>query len=304
MSDVAESFRCGFVAVVGRPNVGKSTLINAILGEKITIVSPKPQTTRHRILGVYSTDRYQAVFIDTPGLHRDAGKAMNRLMNRTAATALADAEVVIFVSEANAWRVGDEDVLKRLQRIQAAVPVIAVLNKVDLVKPKSALLRAIGEMSGRHEFAEIVPLSARRRDNLDSLLDILPGYLPVSPPLFPLDMITDRSDVFQISELIREKLTLKLRDEVPYGLTVQVERLETEADGRTVVHAVIWVERDSQKGIVIGRGGAMLKDVGRSARIEISRRLGKPVHLELWVKVKSNWANNEKDLQNLGYEAP
>lgn len=302
MDDKGQEFRCGFVAVVGRPNVGKSTLINAILGSKVSIVSPKPQTTRHRILGVHSQPDYQAVFIDTPGLHRNASRAMNRMMNRTASSALMDAEVVIFVSEAHTWKDEDQDVLERLENVRA--PVIAVLNKVDQVKPKSALLGAIADMNGRMTFSEIIPLSARRHENLDSLLEVLPAYLPVSPPLFPAEMVTDRSDLFQISELVREKLTLQLRDEVPYGLTVQIERFEEEEDGRAVVHAVIWVERSSQKGIVIGKGGAMLKEIGRSARLEISRQLGRPVHLELWVKVKSNWANNEKDLQSLGYESP
>ena len=302
MDEQEDGFRCGFVAVVGRPNVGKSTLINAILGSKVSIVSPKPQTTRHRILGVYSQESFQAVFIDTPGLHRNASRAINRMMNRTASSALMDAEVVIFVSEAHSWKEEDQDVLNRLSRVD--VPTLAVLNKVDQVKPKSALLATIAEMSNRMDFAEIIPLSARRQDNLEALLEVLPKYLPASPPLFPQDMVTDRSDLFQISELVREKLTLQLRDEVPYGLTVQIERFEDDEDGRAVVHAVIWVERDSQKGIVIGKGGAMLKEIGRSARLDIGRQLGRPVHLELWVKVKSNWANNEKDLQSLGYEAP
>ena len=302
MDEQEDGFRCGFVAVVGRPNVGKSTLINAILGSKVSIVSPKPQTTRHRILGVYSQESFQAVFIDTPGLHRNASRAINRMMNRTASSALMDAEVVIFVSEAHSWKEEDQDVLNRLSRVD--VPTLAVLNKIDQVKLKSALLATIAEMSNRMDFAEIIPLSARRQDNLEALLEVLPKYLPASPPLFPQDMVTDRSDLFQISELVREKLTLQLRDEVPYGLTVQIERFEDDEDGRAVVHAVIWVERDSQKGIVIGKGGAMLKEIGRSARLDIGRQLGRPVHLELWVKVKSNWANNEKDLQSLGYEAP
>jgi GTP-binding protein Era len=294
-------FRCGFVAVVGRPNVGKSTLINAILGSKISIVSPKPQTTRHRILGVYTAAGCQIVFIDTPGLHRNAGKAMNRLMNRTAAAALADAEAVLFVCEAGSWRDEDQDVLERIRRV--SVPVIAVLNKIDRVRPRARLLADIAAMSDRYDFDEIVPVSARRGDNLDSLLAAIPAYLPLSPPLFPVETVTDRSEVFRMSEIIREKLTLNLRDELPYGLTVQIERFERE-DGRVVVHAIIWVERDSQKRIVIGKGGSMLKTVGRSARIEISRMLDLPVHLELWVKVKENWADSDKDLQSLGYDAP
>ena len=296
-------FVCGFVAVVGRPNVGQSTLINHILGSKVSIVSPKPQTTRHRILGVHTAEDYQAVFIDTPGLHRDAGRAMNRLMNRTAAAALMDAEVILFVSEAHTWRDEDADVLKRLGNAKA--PVIAVLNKVDQVAKKDRLLGTIAELSERFDFAEIVPISAKTGDNVQMLLKTLREYLPESPPLFPPEMLTDRSEAFQISELIREKLTLQLRDELPYGSTVQIEKLDRDPDtDRRIVHAVIWVERDSQKGIVIGKGGSMLKSIGQSARREISRRLGEPVHLELWVKVKSNWANNEQDLQNLGYERP
>ena len=212
-----------------------------MLGSKISIVSPKPQTTRHRILGVHSQPGYQAVFIDTPGLHRNASRAMNRMMNRTASSALTDAEVVIFVSEAHTWKAEDQDVLDRLSDIRS--PVIAVLNKVDQVKPKSALLGAIAEMNDRMSFAEIIPLSAWRKENLDSLLDVLPTYLPKSPPLFPVEMITDRSDIFRIGELIREKLTLMLRDELPYGLTVQIERFEIEDDGRAVVHAIIWGRR-------------------------------------------------------------
>jgi len=296
-------FRCGFVAVVGRPNVGKSTLVNAILGSKISIVTPKPQTTRHRILGVHSTATYQAIFVDTPGLHRDAGKAMNRLMNRSATSALMDADVILFVTDAQSWREEDKLVLDHCRRARA--PVLAIMNKSDLVKPKTRLLEAIGAMSERQAFEEIIPLSARRRENLDALLGVLPRYLPASPPLFPEDMRTDRSELFQVAELVREKLMLRLHDELPYGTTVQVESIDREAAAnRIMVNAVIWVERTSQKAIVIGKGGAMLKAIGRSARGEISRQLGAPVHLELWVKVRENWANSERDLQSLGFELP
>ncbi len=296
-----EGFRAGFIAVVGRPNVGKSTLINAIVGRKISIVTPKPQTTRHRILAVHTSKDCQMIFVDTPGLHRKAGKAMNRLMNRTAVSALADADLVLFVTEAGRFTEEDGDVLKRLERISA--PVVAVLNKVDLVHPKERLLEAIAAMSSRRDFDEIVPLSARKSGNVEALTGLIPPYLPESPPLFPEGMHSDRSDDFRAAEIVREKLTLLLRDELPYGLTVQIEKYEQE-EGGLAIHAVIWVERDSQKGIVVGKGGSMLKQVGSSARRELKHILGQPVHLELWVKVKDNWADNEQDLLRLGYEAP
>ena len=293
--------RCGLVAVIGRPNVGKSTLINAILGRKVSIVTAKPQTTRHRILAVHTTDDAQVVFVDTPGLHRKAGKAMNRLMNRTAANALADADVVLFVSDATHWTSEDDDVLKRLKKV--AAPVVAVLNKIDKVHPREKLLDGMALMSARLDFAEIMPLSALKGDNLDKLMDLLPGFLPESPPLFPADMHTDRSREFHAAEVIREKLTLMLHQELPYGLTVQVERY-LEEEGGITINAIIWVERDSQKGIVVGKNGSVLKRIGRAARLELKEQLGQSVHLELWVKVKSNWADNEQDLLNLGYEAP
>ncbi|MDJ0905543.1 MAG: GTPase Era [Woeseiaceae bacterium] len=293
--------RCGFVAVVGRPNVGKSTLINALMGTKVSIVTAKPQTTRHRILAVHTRGATQTVFIDTPGLHRKASKAMNRMMNRTAASALADADVVLFVTEAARWTEEDGDVLRRLKSVKA--PVVVVLNKVDLVKPKEKLLAIIDETSRRREFADIVPLSARKKDNLEALLELIPRYLPESPHLFPAGMRTDRGADFHAAEIIREKLTLSLHQELPYGLTVQIERFD-EGDTQTTIHAVIWVERDSQKGIVVGKGGAVLKRIGREARLELKEQLGRPVHLELWVKVKDNWADSEKDLLRLGYESP
>ena len=292
-------YRCGFVAVIGRPNVGKSTLINAIIGRKVSIVTSKPQTTRHRILAVHTTADAQILFVDTPGLHRQAGKAMNRLMNRTATAALKDADAVLFVSDATQWTAEDDDVLKLLHDCRA--PVIALLNKIDRVRPKEKLLDVISQMAERREFREILPISAEKGDNLDRLLAILPEYLPDSPPLFPEDMITDRSRDFHVAEIIREKLTLMLHQELPYGLTVQVERFERGERGVTI-HAVIWVERDSQKGIVVGKGGATLKRIGRAARLDLIEHLGCRVHLELWVRVKSNWADSEKDLLSLGFD--
>lgn len=297
----SDSYRCGFIAVVGRPNVGKSTLINTILGDKVSIVTPKPQTTRHRILGVDTHDDYQAIYIDTPGIHRQVNKAMNRMMNRTAANALVDADVIFFVTEANRWTDEDEDVLERLSKVSA--PVVALLNKIDKVHPREALLHTLSEMSARRDFAEIVPLSALKRENIDSLIAIVPRYLPESEPLFPRDMKSDRSVNFRAAEVVREKLTLVLQQEIPYGLTVEIERFERDEKG-VVINAVIWVERDSQKGIVVGKGGSLLKKVGRAARVELKHQLGEAVHLELWVKVKDNWADNESDLQRFGYESP
>ena len=293
--------RCGLVAVVGRPNVGKSTFINAVMARKVSIVTAKPQTTRHRILAVLTRKDTQIIFVDTPGLHRNAGKAMNRLMNRTAVNALADADLILFVIDATRWTSEDDDVLKRLKSCSA--PVIALLNKVDKVHPREKLLDALRQVSARHNFAEIVPISARKRDNLDRVLTMIPAYLPESPPLFPEGMHTDRSAEFHAAEVIREKLTLSLHQELPYGLTVQVERYLKEDSGVTI-NAIIWVERDSQKGIVVGKQGGVLKKVGRAARLEIAEQLRCPVHLELWVKVKTNWADSDKDLRNLGYDAP
>ncbi len=292
-------FRCGFVAVIGRPNVGKSTMINAFVGSKVSIVTPKPQTTRHRIVAVHTRANAQILFVDTPGLHANATKAMNRMMNRTAVGALSDADLILFLCEANRWTKEDEAALNKV--IDCGVPTIAVLNKIDKVHPRDRLLETMAEMTARGDFREVVPLSAKDGDNLERLRELIPQYLPVSEPLFPEDMRTDRTEHFHITELIREKLTLSLRQEVPYGLTVQIERYEVEPEG-VAINAIIWVERDSQKGIVVGKGGKHLKKVGREARLELKANLGVPVHLELWVKVKENWADNENELLRLGYE--
>jgi len=293
-----KNYRCGFVAVIGRPNVGKSTLVNALVGDKVSIVTPKPQTTRHRILGVHSDSRAQTIYVDTPGLHQSAGKAMNRLMNKTAVNALTDADVALFVVEAQQWTEADAEVLRRLQSCN--LPVLIVLNKIDKVSPKQALLQVMAETAQRHEFAEIIPAAALKGDNVDLIARRVVEYLPASPPLFPTDARTDRSLEFRISEVIREKLTLVLRQEIPYGLTVQLEKFDPDARP-IAIYAVIWVERDSQKGIVVGKEGALLKKVGRAARLELKDSLGAPVHIELWVKVKANWADNEKELLDLGF---
>ena len=295
------NFSCGYVAVVGRPNVGKSTLINTLLGQKVSIVTPKPQTTRHRILGVDTQENHQAIYVDTPGIHRKAGKAMNRLMNRTAVNALVDADLIFFVTDASHWTDEDQDILERLEDV--CVPVISLLNKIDKVHPKSQLLEALSVMAERWAFTEVIPICARRKDDVEPLQRIVLEHLPLSEPLFPGSMITDRSQDFLVSEVIREKLMLAFRQEVPYGLTVQIERFEEDEHG-VVVHAIIWVEKDSQKGIVVGKGGGQLKRTGRSARLELKERFGRPVHLELWVKVKDNWADSEKDLLQLGFDLP
>jgi GTP-binding protein Era len=291
--------RCGFAAIVGRPNVGKSTLLNALLGRKISIVSPKPQTTRHRILGILTRPQEQIVFVDTPGLHSSGRRAMNRHMNRAALVSLQDADVNLFVVEALSWNEDDQRVLEEL--VRQGRPIILILSKVDKVHPRERLLPFIEELNRRASFVDVVPLSAQKRSNLAELPSIIARHLPESPPHFPSDQVTDRSDQFQAAEIVREKLTLRLRQELPYGLTVALEQFKEE-DGRLLVNAVIWVERSGQKAIVIGQGGENLKEVGRSARIEMSELFKRPVHLELWVKVKENWSDNETALRQLGYD--
>jgi len=294
-----ENYRCGFAAIVGRPNVGKSTLLNALLGRKVSIVSPKPQTTRHRILGILTRPADQIIFVDTPGMHSGARRAMNRHMNRAAMASLQDADLNLFVVESLSWNEEDQRILDALKQQQR--PIILVLSKVDKVTPRERLLPFIEELNRRADFVEVVPLSAVKKSNLEQLPAIIARHLPVSPPHFPPEQVTDRSPEFQAAEIVREKLTLRLHQELPYGLTVVLEQFKEE-DGRLLVNAVIWVERTGQKAIVIGQRGEQLKEVGRSARIEMSNLFGKPVHLEMWVKVKENWSDNDMALKQLGYE--
>ena len=293
--------RSGFAAIVGRPNVGKSTLVNALLGRKISIVTPKPQTTRHRILGILTRPDLQLVLIDTPGIHGDQRRVMNRYMNRAALGSLADADVLVFVVEALRFGPADERVLAEITR--HARPIVLVVNKVDRVKSKERLLPFIEALRQRADFAAIVPLSALKRDNLAELPELIARHLPQSPPLFPAEQITDRGPEFQAAEIIREKLTWRLRQELPYGLAVEIERFAHDEDGRLLINAIIWVERTGQKAIVIGHGGEGLQKVGRAARLELSRLFAAPVHLELWVKVKQNWSDSEAALRQFGYES-
>ena len=292
-------FRAGFAALVGRPNVGKSTLLNALVGEKLSIVTPRPQTTRHRIVGLVHRPDAQIAFVDTPGLHDGGKRALNRAMNRAAATALVDADLVVFVVEALRWNAEDEAVLQRIR--DSGRPALAVVSKADTAQPRQRLLPFIAELAARHPFSDIVPVSARRSENLESLVAAIAALLPESPPLFHAEDRTDRDLKFRMAETVREKLTLELNQEVPYGIAVEIERL-AEEDGRTVVHAVIWVDREGQKPIVIGAGGARLKRVGTAARREIADLLGGRCHLELWVKVRENWADNANALRSLGLE--
>ena len=293
-------FRSGFAALVGRPNVGKSTLLNALVGAKVSIVTPRPQTTRHRILGIANLPAAQIAFVDTPGLHREGRRALNKAMNRTAAAALEDADLVVLVVEAGQWTEGDELALARIAR--AHRPAIVAVNKIDRVRPRERLLPYLAALGGRHGFLAMVPVSALKADNITDLRDTIAAHLPVSPALYPADTLTDRGLPFRVAETVREKLTLELNQEVPYGIAVEVEQLADEADGQLTVDAAIWVEREGQKPIVIGARGARLKRVGRSARLALNELLGRRVHLNLWVKVRENWADNARALKQLGVE--
>jgi GTP-binding protein Era len=298
----AGAARCGIAALVGRPNVGKSTLLNALLGSKVSIVSPKPQTTRTRIHGVLTRPGLQIIFADLPGIHTKQPRAINRYMNRTALSSLADSDVNLFVIEALRWTDEDERALGELR--QAGRPIVLVINKVDRAKPKERLLPFIDEIVRKAEFAEVVPLSALKRNNLERLPDVIARYLPESPQLYPPDQLTDVSDRFMAAEIVREKLTRRLQEEVPYGLVVEIEGMGEAEDepGKLVIQAVIWVERTGQKAIVIGKGGELLKEVGRAARLELRHHFGKPVHLELWVKVREGWTDDESALRSFGFE--
>ena len=299
MTDSSADFRCGFAALVGRPNVGKSTLLNALVGQKLSIVTPRPQTTRHRIIGLLQLPKAQIAFVDTPGLHSQARRALNKAMNRTAAAALEDADLVVFVVEAPVWNPEDELVLKRIAR--AGRPVLVAVNKVDRVKPRERLLPYLADLDQRHGFLALVPVSALKEKNLDDLRQAIAAHLPVSAPLFPDGELTDRGIQFRIAEMIREKLTLELNQEVPYGIAVEVEKL-AEDKGLLMVDAAIWVDREGQKPIVIGAKGARLKRVGTAARLALNGLLGRRLHINLWVKVRENWADNARALRELGLE--
>ncbi|MGQ3890911.1 GTPase Era [Legionella sp. CNM-4043-24] len=290
---------CGYIALVGRPNVGKSTLLNCILKQKISITSRKPQTTRHSILGIDSHEDYQYIYVDTPGIHQGSKKAMNRLMNKTANSVLRDVDVVVFLVDGLHWHDEDEFVLRNI--IQAGTPCILAVNKVDKIEDKMQLLPWIDNLSKRHDFAAIIPLSAKTGLQVDELQQKLRPFLPEGPHLFSDDQVTDRPIKFLCAELLREKIFRRCGQEIPYGTTVDIESYKDE--GTLVrIHALILVDKESHKRIVIGDNGQKLKEMATDARLDMEKLLGKKVFLQCWCKVKSGWSDDERMLKQLGYD--
>lgn len=293
-----KGFKSGFVAVVGRPNVGKSTLINALIDDKIVIVSDKAQTTRNRIVCVYTDEKKQIVFMDTPGIHKPKHK-LGEFMVDQAVDSLREVEAVLFVVAANEKRgPGDNFVIEQLKKVN--VPVFLIVNKIDTME-KQDLLEAIVSYENSYPFEAVVPISAKEKDNIEEVVNLLEKYLPEGPKYFPDDMITDQPERLIISDIVREKILLQTHDEIPHAIAVDVDEMKTRDDSTTYVRATIYVERDSQKGIIIGKQGAMLKTIGRQARGDVERLLATKVFLDLWVKVKKDWRNKSGVLSELGY---
>lgn len=290
---------CGFIAIVGRPNVGKSTLLNKILGQKISITSRKAQTTRHRILGIKTEGQYQEIYVDTPGLHIEEKRAINRLMNRAASSAISDVDMVIFVVEGTKWTDDDEMVLNKLRGTKA--PVVLALNKIDNVKDKEELLPHIIQLSEKFPFKEIIPISGQRGKNVHILERFVRESLREGAHHYPEDYVTDRSQRFMASEIIREKLMRFMGEELPYSVTVEIEQFKTNERGTYEINGLILVERDGQKKMVIGNQGKKIKVIGTEARLDMEKLFDNKVHLELWVKVKAGWADDERALRSLGY---
>lgn len=300
MTENTVTTRCGYVAIVGRPNVGKSTLLNHLLGQKISITSRKPQTTRHRILGIKTEGDSQVIYVDTPGIHREGDKALNRYMNRAATDSVKDVDVVLFVVDGLKWTDGDEWVLNKLSRV--TMPVILVVNKVDQIQEKERLLPHLEVLAKKHNFAAIIPVSALRGMQLPALEEEVAKYLPLNPFHFDADQITNRSQRFIAAEIVREKIMRQLGQEIPYDLTVEIEQFALKEDNCWHIAALILVERPGQKAIVIGKDGARLKKVGIDARVDLEKMLEQKVMLKLWVKVKSGWSDDERALRSLGYD--
>ena len=292
------AFKAGYVAILGRPNVGKSTLLNALLGQKLSIVTPKPQTTRHRILGILSEDNFQMVFFDTPGL-LDPRYKLQEVMLKSAERAAQDADVVLFMIEA--LPESHELDFQMLERLRVTgKPSVLAINKIDLV-PKDQLLPLIDECARRYQFSEIVPISALKQDGVDLLKSVLVKHLPVGEPFYPPDMVTDFPERFFVAELIREKIFQRYGEEIPYSTTVVIEEFKERPDAKDYIRAAIYVEKPNQKAILIGKGGSALKRVGKEAREEIELFLGRPVYLELWVGVKEKWRQKERLIREFGY---
>ena len=292
-------FACGYVAIVGRPNVGKSTLLNYILGQKISITSKKPQTTRHQLLGIKTTDRHQFLYVDTPGVHGDEPKAINRYMNRSAKTVIRDVDVVVFVLDRTDWQADDQLVADLAARHQENL--LVVINKIDLIKDKGTLLPYLEKLQKRFPESALVPLSAEDGDNVERLEQLIAERLPPGPPLFSEDQITDRSTRFLVAEILREKIMRQLGEEVPYSATIEIESFKDS--GKTIhIDALVLVERDGQKAILIGKKGEKLKRIGADARQDIEKMLERKVMLNTWVKVKSNWSDDDRALKSLGYD--
>ena len=289
---------CGYVALIGRPNVGKSTLMNHLLGQKLSITSRKPQTTRHRILGIKTTTAGQAIFMDTPGMHSDEKKVLNRHLNKTADSTLLGVDVVVWLLDGLYWHEYDQRIIKKLE--DAGLPVILVVNKVDKIQDKQAVLAFFAEAEQKYPFEHIMPVSALKNTNLEVLEQQIMALLPEAEPIYPEDQITDRPERFFAAEIVREKLTRRLGDELPYALTVDIERYEEHTE-LNKIYANIWVERSSQKSIVIGKQGEMLKKIGTEARMDIEKLTGQKVYLQLWVKVKKGWSDSERALHSLGF---
>ena len=295
---MTKEFHCGTLAIVGQPNVGKSTLLNKLVGQKISITSKKPQTTRHRVTGILTTEDCQFVFVDTPGFQTRHAGALNRVMNRSVTQVLAEVDVILCVVEAGRCGPADRAIFKLLPRER---PVLLVINKIDQLAEKGLLLPFIAQLSNEYPFAEIVPLSALTGNGAEELLKTAATYLPESPPFFAEDEITDRSERFLAAELLREKLFRNLGDELPYGMAVEIERFEVEGNLRRIFAAII-VDKNQHKSIVIGKGGEKLKAMSTDARRDMEELFGGKVYLETWVKVKSGWADDERALKSLGYE--
>jgi len=295
--------RCGYIAIVGRPNVGKSTLLNHILGQKLSITSRKPQTTRHNILGIKTDKDTQYIFVDTPGVHNDHKKALNRYMNRAVTTAIRDVDAIVFLVDKTQWLPEDELVAKRLR--DSKVPVIVAANKVDQLDDKAVLLPHLQHLMEVCNATEVIPVSALQNQNLDRLLEVIRGFLPEDDHFYEEDQITNKSSRFLAAEIIREKITRQLGDELPYEMAVEIESFKEESSPKGTVihiHALILVEREGQKRILIGDKGARLKQIGQQSRQDMEALFGAKVMLKTWAKVKSGWSDDERALRSLGYD--